>query len=227
MSLFPAAGDASGHQGFLRVINHSDTAGEVRITAVDDTEWVYDSITLTIGANRTAHFNSDDLEMGNSGKGLSSGTGPGDGDWRLELSSDLDIEVLSYIRTEDGFLTSMHDVAPVSENSHRLVIFNPGSNMDQVSSLRLINAGNEEAQVTIRGIDDAGESLGGDVELSVAAGAVRTVTAAALESGAEGLQGALGDGTGKWSLTVESVQPLIVLSLLESPTGHLTNLSTE
>ena len=225
--LFPAAGDASGRQGFVRVINHSDTAGEVSVAAVNDTEWVYDPVTLTIGAKRTVHFNSDDLEMGNSSKGLSGGTGSGQGDWRLELTSDLDIDVLSYIRTTDGFLTSMHDVAPVSENTYRVVIFNPGSNMDQVSSLRLINPGDEEAQVRIRGIDDAGESPGGDVELSVAAGAARTVTAAALESGADGLQGALGDGAGKWSLTVKSVQPLIVMSLLESPTGHLTNVSTE
>ena len=61
-----------------------------------------------------AHFNSNDLEQGNVGKGLTGSTGAGEGDWRLELSSDADIEVLSYIRTTDGFLTAMHDVAPVS-----------------------------------------------------------------------------------------------------------------
>ena len=224
--LFPRAGDASGRQGFVRVINHSDTAGEVSIAATDDSERQYDALTLSIGANSTVHFNSDDLEMGNSGKGLPSGTGAGQGDWRLDLTSDLDIEVLSYIRTTDGFLTSMHDAAPLVDDSYRVVIFNPGSNMNQVSSLRLINPGDNAAQVTIRGVDDNGESPGSDVELSVAAGAARTLTAADLESGAGGLQGALGDGAGKWFLTVESQQELVVMSLLESPTGHLTNLST-
>ena len=38
--------------------------------------------------------------------------------------------------------------------------------------------------------------------------------------------GALGDGKGKWRLRVESDRPVRVMSLLENPTGHLTNLST-
>ena len=67
---------------------------------------------LAIGADETKHFNSDDLEGGNPGKGLAGATGSGEGDWRLALTSGLDIEVLGYIRTEDGFLTAMHDVAP-------------------------------------------------------------------------------------------------------------------
>ena len=61
---------------------------------------------------------------------------------------------------------------------------------------------------------------------TVPAGAARTFTAAQLEAGADGLDGALGDGRGKWRLIVESGQPLVVMSLLKSPTGHLTNLST-
>ena len=41
------------------------------------------------------------------------------------------------------------------------------------------------------------------------------------------MDGALGDGVGKWSLDVNADNPIHVLSLLESPTGHLTNLSTK
>ena len=40
------------------------------------------------------------------------------------------------------------------------------------------------------------------------------------------LDGALGDGSGKWQLLVESDHPVMAMSLLKSPTGHLTNLST-
>ena len=36
----------------------------------------------------------------------------------------------------------------------------------------------------------------------------------------------LGDGAGKWRLWIESEEPLVVESLLSSPTGHLTNLTT-
>ena len=40
------------------------------------------------------------------------------------------------------------------------------------------------------------------------------------------LEGGLGDGKGKWQLSVDSAREIVVLSLLRSPTGHLTNLST-
>ena len=140
------------------------------------------------------HFNSNDLEGGNTGKGLTGSTGAGEGDWRLTLTSDLDVEVLSYIRTTDGFLTAMHDLAPEAEGEHRIAIFNPGSNAAQVSRLRLINPGEAEAQVTIEGVDDRGMSPGGTVEVTVAAGVTQTLTAAELESGGTGMTGR----TGRW-----------------------------
>ena len=226
VSLFPSASDASGRQGFVRVINRSESTAEITIGAHDETDWEYEPLTLSLDSGQVAHFNSDDLEQGNAGKGLTGSTGAGEGDWRLALSSDSDIEVLSYIRTTDGFLTAMHDVAPVSGTRHRVAIFNPGSNTAQVSRLRLVNAGEEAAQVTIEGTDDQGMSPGSDVLVTVPAGGTRTYTAQELESGAEGLEGSLGDGAGKWRLEVTSDVPIRVLSLLSSPTGHLTNLST-
>ena len=225
VGLFPSASDALGRQGFARVVNHSEVKGEVRIDAYDDTGVDYGPVTLAIGAGETAHFNSEDLETGNAGKGLDGTTGAGEGDWRLELTSALELEVLAYIRTEDGFLTSMHDVVPRTEAGHRVVTFNPGRNTNQVSRLRLINPGAESAEVHIEGIDDEGASPGGAVVLSVAGGASRTVSALELESG-EGVSGALGTGEGKWRLVVSAEQPIEVMSLLSSPTGHLTNLST-
>ena len=223
--MFPSASDAT-LQGFVRVVNHSAESGEVSVMAIDDTGVSYGPLTLSIDAGQTAPFNSDDLETGNADKGLSSGTGAGQGDWRLTLTSDLDIEVLSYIRTTDGFLTSMHDVAPVEEGIHRIAILNPGSNDRQVSRLRLINPGDTEAQVTVEGVDDRGLSPGGAVQVAVAAGAARTLTAAELEFGGTGLTGALGDGAGKWRLMVTTEGSIHTMSLLKSPTGHLTNLST-
>ena len=221
---FPSA-SAPTLQGFARIINHSTEAGNVQIVAYDETGWTSDTLTFSIGPGQVVHFNSDDLEYGNSDKGLSGGIGAGTGDWRLELSSELDLEVLAYIRTSDGFLTAMHDVAPMDDDGLAVTIFNPGSNANQVSRLRLINTGSDVAEVSITGVDDGGWSAEVPVRLSIAAGASRTFTSAELESGGYELEGALGDGTGKWRLSVESDEPLIVLSLLESPTQHLTNLS--
>ena len=120
----------------------------------------------------------------------------------------------------------MHDTVPSAGGRHRVAFFNPGSNASQVSRLRLVNPGEEEAEVSIVGIDDRGESPGSEVTTTIPAGASRTFTAAALESGGEGFEGSLGDGAGKWRLVVQSAQPIVAMSLLSDPTGHLTNLST-
>ena len=226
--LFPSARSftSEGRQGFVRIINHASEGGTVRIDAFDDDGMQYGPLTLEIGAGETVHFNSGDLEQGNVDKGLTGATGTGEGSWRLALTSTLDIEVLSYLRTHDGFVTSMHDLVPRTEAGYRVPIFNRGSNT-RVSQLRVINPGAETAEVTIEGVDDAGESPGGAVRLSVPGVAARTLTSRALETGdGEGLSGALGAGVGKWRLIVTSDRSIQVMSLLSSPAGHLTNLST-
>ena len=224
--LFPAANDAFGRQGFVRVINHASTAGAVEIHAFDDSGAEFGPVTLSLDAGETAHFNSDDLELGNAGKGLPDGVGSGAGDWRLALESDLDIEVLAYIRTtRDGFLTSMHDTVPTRASRHRVVFFNPASNPDLTSWLRLVNPGDDSAAIAITGTDDRGESPGGPVALALPGGAAITLTSADLEQGAAGIVGALGDGAGKWRLDVDSDAPIIAMSLLSSTAGYLTNLS--
>ena len=211
-------------EGFVRVINHGDEGGEVRIDAYDDDGVHRGPVTLTVPAEGAVHFNSDDLAGGNADKGLAGRIGSGIGDWRLEMRSDLDVEVLAYIRTADGFVTTMHDTVPVENGRHRVVFFNPASNVNQVSMLRLINRGAEDIDVAITARDDGGR--GATTELSLAAGWSRTLTAVELESGTSGLSTAIGDGSGKWRLSLDASGPLIAVSLLASPTGHLANLSS-
>ena len=153
-------------------IAKSPEAGEVRIDAIDDEGESYGPVTLPIDGGAAVHFNSEDLENGNAEKGLSGGVGPGEGAWRLQLSSELDIEVLSYVRTPDGFVTSTHDTVPSAGGRHRVPFFNPGSNAGQVSRLRLINPGEEAAEVSIVGVDDRGESPGSEVTTTIPAGGV-------------------------------------------------------
>ena len=221
--LFPAF-ETNGRHGFVRVINLSNREGEVSIVAVDDGGNVFEPVPLSLGARATAHFNSEDLENGNSGKGLTQGTGPGDGDWRLELHAELDLIVLAYLRTPDGLVTSMGEVADRQGRDFLVPFFNPASNWRQASLLRIGNLGDDEAEVTIRGVDDEGLSSG-NVTTRIAGFASRTFSAEDLEAGAEGLEGSLGRGNGKWRLLVSSPERIFVMSLLETPTGHLTNLS--
>ena len=79
-------------QGLVRIINHSHHAGEVHIHAIDDGGQRLGPVSLRLDTEQTAHFNSTDLELGNPSKGLSGGVGDGTGNWRLELTTDLDIE---------------------------------------------------------------------------------------------------------------------------------------
>ena len=224
--------DRETREGFVRVINRSSQAGEVRITAHDDAGTPgQQTVTLRLEANQRVHFNSGDLEKGTDTKPLTGAVGDGEGDWRLRLDSDLDIQVMAYARSRPcGFLTSLHDIAPCEANRCQIAIFNPASNENQLSRLRLINPSTEVAEVTITGIDDAGQSPGDPVRLDLPAGAARTLSAVQLESETsndrEGLRGALGDGKGKWELIVEANRAIHAMSLMESPTGHLTNLST-
>ena len=215
--------------GFVRIINRTARAGTVRITAVDSDGESYGPVTLSLDAHETVNFNSRDLEQGNAAKGLPGGVGDGTGAWRLFLDTALSITPLAYIRTSDGFVTAMHDVAPETSRGARryqVVFINPGANTRQVSRLRLINPGSRAANVEITGRDDAGDPApGGSVRLTLAAWSSRTLTAQALEAGT-GLDGRLGDGSGKWRLTVSSNVDIQVMSLLRSPTGHLANLST-
>ena len=224
---FPSASSGSDARGLVRVINRSAEAGEVSVSPSDDEGRAYGPLTLSLGANAAAHFDSDDLENGNPARGLTGAAGRGQGDWRLRLASALDVEVLSYVLTQDGFLTAMGDTLPWGDGGLRAAIFNPGSNMRQRSLLRLVNLGETAAAVSIAGVDDTGASSAGPVTVEIPSGAVRTYSAAELEAGdATGLTGSLGDGAGKWRLSVRSEEAIMAMSLLASPDGHVTNLST-
>lgn len=223
--LFPAASDEKGRQGFVRIINRSGSEGEVDIAAYDDAGRRYEPLKLSLKADQTVHFNSDDLELGNEAKDLSGSTGSGSGDWRLEMRSELEIDVLAYLRTPGGFLTAIHDIVPRSGRRYEVATFNPASNEDQVSRLRIVNPGSRPAHVSIAGIDDAGKPGEEVVRLSVAAGVARTITSAELERGGWEQRGRLGDGRGKWRLQVDCERPILLMNLLDSRTGHTTNLS--
>ena len=248
--LLPLVRPAShpGQQGFVRIINHSYAPGEVRIHAIDDAGERFGPVTLSLGARQTRHFNSADLEEGNPGKGLSGGVGDGRGNWRLELRTELEIDALAYIRTSDGFVTSMHEVVEeeveevevVEEevvewspeptgfyHSYWVPFFSPASSVLKRSWLRLVNLGESDADIVLSAWDDRGALSESQVHLMLPAGEARALSVRALEAGGSDFAGRFGDGTGRWRLSVSANRPLAVMNLLESPTtGNLANLSS-
>ena len=180
--LFPPASDPV-RQGFARVINRGADPVDVTIRAIDDGGFLRGTLGLKLAARNSVHFNSQDLEAGNPSLGLFGRAGTGNGNWRLEFESGADIEVLAYVRTQDGFLTSMHDLAPRTPDGLYVAAFNPAQNQNQRSSLRLMNTGRETEHVIIKGIDDEGLSPGGLVRLTLRYGTSKTLTAPAARRG--------------------------------------------
>ena len=199
----PAAGGA-GRQSAVHIVNHAPVAGEVAVVAFDDAGNSYGPITLAIDAYATLRFDAVDLETGDPAKGLPNGIGPGEGDWHLKLTSLLDIEVLAYLHAPDGLLAPTHDLMPPTGPGRRAPIVLSGSTTDQTAFLRVINPRDEEAWVTITGIDDIGQA-GDEVRALIPAHGAQTFPATELEAGSARLDGALGHGTGAWRLFVEAV----------------------
>ena len=181
---------------------------------------------LALDAHGAVHFSSQELEHGNADKGLV-GVDVGQDDWRLELRSNLELGVYGYARGADGFVGSIHELAPTTATgSHRVAFFNPARNARQASRLRIANTGDVAADVRISGVDDDGNPAAAAVRLTVPAYATRELTALDLETGsAEGIAGALGEGAGKWRLVVEADPGIVVMSLVEDDAGHLANVS--
>ena len=251
----PAAGWPNGWQGFVRIDNSLYGRDRtVHFTATDDAGASY-RLSVNVDAYETLHFNSEDLEYGNTAKGGLRGTRAAPtGHWRLCLDT-FGQDVTSYVRTRDGFLTSMtlvvegNDFTCVVHCPEWLVpVFNPGHNVNQVSVLRIVNNSDEDKIVAVVGTREDGSSRhpNGDrrrVEGYVPSGEVAELTATQLETGV-GLplhlcdssgncvasNGSLGEPDGKWSLRIEGFlgtpsDELVVMSLMRSPTGHVTNLS--
>ena len=241
----PVPDSDEGPQGLLRIVNHSDESGSVRIEGIDDAGMSHGPVTLALGGQNAAHLDSGDLEAGSPTKGLSEGLGDGDGYWRLRIDTELDVEVLAYARTASGFATSLHGATETTRGAageyvHYVPYLRADRNPRRTSWLRLGNRGPREAEITIEGRDTAGAAAPeGDVSLTIPAGRACMLDARALMSGdpeagsrscaREGFNfaGHFGDGAGAWSLAVFARGGDVeVLSLLESPAGHLANLSS-
>ena len=227
-------------QGFVWIVNHSDEAGTVVIYGIDDAGTRYGPATLALEAREARGFRSDDWIACGLANRVPGGLGENKaGSWWLSLATDLDIEVLSYIPTDDRFATSIHEIARTTQGSdgqtiHHVPFFNPGNERSQVSHLRLVNPGHRDVDVKITGRDDTGEVASEEVRFSLPAGTACWLTAKALESGSSGgdrsgcdiISGRLGDGQGRWRLSVAaSGGDVQVMNLLVNPNGRLTNLS--
>ena len=204
--------------GFLRIMNRGAEMGRVSIMATDDAGMAAGPVEFELGPNEVRHLTSRDLESGVARSGpLLGRLGDGTGDWWVTVTSEIDVLPLAYIRTADGLLAPVTALIPAEEANRYTVLFvNPCRNRAKASRLRIVNPWPELAHVRVSGIDDAGNQSA-ETDLQIVAGGALTPSACALEE-------EIGQGTGKWRLTLEADRPVWVQSLLVTASGHLVNV---
>ncbi len=133
---FANPGSNNNQQTFLHIVNRTQNTDTVTITGTDDAGVVSaGQVTFTLSPDAAKQMTGQDLENGNTDKGLTGNLDDGAGKWRLTVSSPLDLEVMSLIRSQDGFLTNLSRTTPVDSGVNDVWIFNPASNVNQRSLL--------------------------------------------------------------------------------------------
>ncbi len=109
-------------QSFVRVINPSATDGRVTINGIDDAgQPSSGSVSFDLPARGSMQLNSEDLENGNTGKGLTGSLGDGMGKWRLEVTGEFQGMLVQGLNrnTVNGTVTNLTDAD--SEVEQRLL----------------------------------------------------------------------------------------------------------
>lgn len=220
---FPNGSDPVTGTGVLRIINHSSEAGTVSVVAIDDAGTRSDATTFQVAAEGITTLRSADLENGNSSLDLT-GIGSGQGPWRLELTTDLDLEILSYVIGTNGQVNPMQ-IPVFGSNGRFQFSFSDPPDTSIEYFLRLINRSTDaDVFVTVRGTDDAGQ-VHGPVVIPINPDGARQIAVNDLESGSEDFTGSLGSGSGGWTLEITADGPIHLITYAQDVDDAVTNLS--
>lgn len=220
----PPAG--SEGEGMVRLINPDAQPRNVILAAIDSQGVRGQRLfPVRMDARSALHLSTAQLEH--------DAWGQGSGPWWVTVIADPStqsgISVQSLRRTAAGLIANLSGAAPGdSPFTADLWMFNPASNENQRSVLRLVNRAERAGQVMIEAVDDAGlPAPGGSVLVDLAPLAAVELSARDLEQGNQslGILGALGDGTGKWRLHLSADVPIAAQSLLQASGGFETDLS--
>jgi hypothetical protein len=215
-------------QAFIRFTNTSTSlTADVTLEGIDDEgNRGQSTITFSVSPLETIGINSEDLEYGNESKGLTGFFNSGVGNWRVIASSTEEIVTTSYLRTSEGFTTIMGGVVPNSNGiNHVIQTFNPASNINQVSKLRIVNTSTNTNTISIAGIDDDGNAGTGTATITLGPEESTIITSQDIENGLNEVSGGIGDGARKWQLVITSSETAVIMNLLEATGGYISNLS--
>ena len=205
----------------MRITNLSTLSSSVVVEGVGDNGGLSAAANFSLAGGESRGYRITELENGIPSKGLSGSIGTGVGDWRIFFTSSSPLRVVGFYRNPTtGFLNSLHDTAHagVAGLLHRLPMVNPGSNPNQIGKIRIVNGVGLLTTAFISAIDDQGVIFpsAGSVEVDLAPFGAITLSMAELElgSGNPAVRGALGDGSGKWRMTITAGNTIGVMSLI-------------
>ena len=214
-------------RGIVRVVNSSEEPGYVTVHAIDDAGTRFDPFEIELGPMQASQFSSATLE---------DSIGEGEGFWRLELSTNLDIRAQAFMRFADNNLAPMHDVIPVYKKTeshywYHANKFFPDKHLTHVSWLRLTNPTAASLRVDMvsapdRGGDYSSFDRGRSVWIRLRPHESRWLSSEDFEEGKPGLGGRLGALTQGHHLFIRSRKPLWAMNLMLNPTGRFFNIST-
>ena len=214
-------------RGIVRVVNSSKDHGYVTVYAIDDTGTRFDPFEIELGPMQASQFSSATLE---------DSIGEGEGFWRLEISTNLDIRAQAFMRFVDNNLAPMHDVIPVYKKTeshywYHANKFFPDKHRTHVSWLRLSNPTASSLRVDMVSAPDRGGDYwsfdrGRSVWIRLRPHESRWLSSEHFEEGRLRLRGRLGALTQGHHLFIRSTRPLWVMNLMRNPTGRFFNLST-
>ncbi len=111
---FNPAGNTT-QQSFLRVSNTGTTAGLVTVTGRDDAgAAAAGSVSMTLGAGKSIQLTSDDLQNGNTAKGLTGALGAGAGKWILTVTGEISSMEVTNLNRNNNSGTVSNLGTPVS-----------------------------------------------------------------------------------------------------------------
>ncbi|WHZ19760.1 MAG: hypothetical protein OJF55_001909 [Rhodanobacteraceae bacterium] len=104
----------TNQESFLRISNTSGAAGQISITAVDDTGHKAGPVTFTLGAAQSIQLSSSDLENGNAAKGLTGSLGHGTGKWIVTVVGQVGSMEVTNLNRNNGSGTLNNLGTPVT-----------------------------------------------------------------------------------------------------------------
>ena len=220
---FPNGSDPVSGTGELRIINHSSESGTVTVVAIDDMGKRSDSTTFSVAAEGITTLTATDLENGNTSLGLT-GIESGQGAWRLELTTDLELEILSYVVGTNGQVNPLQ--IPVFDTDGRFRIsFARPTDTSSEQFLRLINRSRDgDVFVTVNGRDATGQ-VHDPVVVPIDPQGARQIAISDLESGGDDIIGSLGSSNDAWTLEITADGPIHAMAYAQDSGDAITNLS--